>query len=160
MQNCVDPVLKLGIRHIKEISKQPGIPTNGNIGEHLHSDLAIVSVCDFNGFKYVLTIVDEISTEIVVILLKDKAADTVLKACKRAHAIITSRAHSTLRTWQFDRGSEFMNKQFDQWIHLESGAKQLFSNVEHPWENGIAERSFQTILSHDETRRPTQQLMG
>jgi hypothetical protein len=40
-----------------------------------------------------------------------------------------------------------MNKAFDQWIHMELGAKQLFSNVEHPWENGIAERSFQTIFA-------------
>jgi hypothetical protein len=120
---------------------------NGNIGEHLHSDLAIVSTRDFNGFKYVLTIVDEISAEVVVVLLKDKTADSVLNACKRAHALITSRARSTLRTWQFHRGSEFMNKQFDNWIHSELGAKQLFSNVEHPWENGIAERSFQTIFT-------------
>ena len=120
---------------------------NGNIGEHLHSDLAIVSTRDFHGFKYVLTIVDEISAEVVVILLKDKTADSVLHACKRAHSLITSRARSTLRTWQFDRGSEFMNKQFDTWIHSELGAKQLFSNVEHPWENGIAERSFQTIFA-------------
>ncbi len=30
---------------------------------------------------------------------------------------------------------------------MELGAKQLFSNVEHPWENGIAERSFQTIFA-------------
>ncbi len=120
---------------------------DGKVGEHLHSDLAVVSTVDFNGFKYVLTIVDEISDEIVAVLLKNKEGDNVLNACKKAHAIITSRAKSSLKTWQFDRGSEFMNKAFDQWIHLELGAKQLFSNVEHPWENGIAERSFQTIFA-------------
>ena len=43
-----------------------------------------------------------------------------------------------------------MNKEFDIWIHQELGALQLFSNVEHPWENGRAERSFQTIFG----RRP------
>ncbi len=119
----------------------------GKIGEHLHSDLAIVSTVDFQGFKYVLTVVDEISDEVVVVLLKDKTGDTVIEACKRAHALITSRSKSTLKTWQFDRGSEFMNKEFDIWIHQELGAKQLFSNVEHPWENGRAERSFQTIFA-------------
>ena len=91
--------------------------------------------------------VDEISDEVVIVLLKNKTAETTLDACKRAHALITSRAQSTLKTWQFDRGSEFMNKLFDSWIHSELGAKQLFSNIEHPWENGIAERSFQTIFS-------------
>ena len=119
----------------------------GKIGEHLHSDLAIVSTVDLQGFKYVLTVVDEISDEVVVVLLRDKTGSTVIAACKRAHALITSRSKSTLKTWQFDRGSEFMNKEFDIWIHQELGALQLFSNVEHPWENGRAERSFQTIFA-------------
>jgi hypothetical protein len=41
-----------------------------------------------------------------------------------------------------------VNKAFDEWIHeqLLVGAKQLFSNIEHPWENGRAERSFQTLF--------------
>ena len=119
----------------------------GKIGEPLHSDLAIVSTLDLQGFKYVLTVVDEISDEVVVVLLRDKTGSTVIAACKRAHALITSRSKSTLKTWQFDRGSEFMNKEFDIWIHQELGALQLFSNVEHPWENGRAERSFQTIFA-------------
>jgi hypothetical protein len=52
-----------------------------------------------------------------------------------------------LKSWQFDRGSEFLNELFDEWIVRTLGAKQLFSNVEHPWENGRAERSFGTIFS-------------
>ncbi len=91
--------------------------------------------------------VDEISDEVVVVLLKDKTGHTVLEACKRAHELITSRSKSTLKTWRFDRGTEFMNNEFDIWIHQELGAKQLFSNVEHPWENGRTERSFQTIFA-------------
>ncbi len=83
----------------------------------------------------------------MVTLLKDKTADSVLEACKRTHAIITKRAGSTLRTWQFDRDSKFCNKKFGEWIHQELGGKQLFSNVQHPWENGRAERSFQTLFS-------------
>jgi transposase InsO family protein len=120
---------------------------DGKIGEHLHSDLASVSTADYFGFNYLLTVVVEISDEVVVVLLKNKTVEITLDACKRARALITSRAQSTLKTWQFDRGSEFMNKLFDTWIHSELGAKQLFSNIEHPWENGIAERSFQTIFS-------------
>ncbi len=52
-----------------------------------------------------------------------------------------------LLTWQFDRGSEFLNSKFETWLILELGVKQLFSNLEHPWENGKAERSFQTIFA-------------
>jgi hypothetical protein len=50
-------------------------------------------------------------------------------------------------TWQFDRGSEFLNSTFEEWLLLQLGVKQTFSNVEHPWENGKAERSFQTIFA-------------
>ena len=35
---------------------------------------------------------------------------------------------------------------FDEWITKELGATQLFSNIEHPWENGRAERSFGTLF--------------
>jgi hypothetical protein len=139
---CLEARHKAHAKH-KHSTRNEG----GKIGEHLHSDLAIVSTVDFQGFKYVLTVVDEISDEVVVVLLKDKTGNTVLEGCKRAHALITSRSKSTLKTWQFDRGTEFMNKEFDIWIHQELGAKQLFSNVEHPWENGRAERSFQTIFA-------------
>ena len=45
-----------------------------------------------------------------------------------------------------DRGSEFLNDLFEEWITRELGAKQLFSNIEHPWENGRAERSFATLF--------------
>jgi hypothetical protein len=93
-------------KHGKESVRHP----NGKIGEHLHSDLAVLNLPDSNGFKYVLTIVDEISDEVVVTLLKDKTADTTLKACKLSHRLITSRSKSQLKTWQFDRGSEFYNE--------------------------------------------------
>jgi hypothetical protein len=59
--------------HGKEINRNP----EGKPGEHLHSDLAIVNLPDFYGFKYVLTVVDEISDEVVVTLLKTKKAEVV-----------------------------------------------------------------------------------
>ena len=78
---------------------------DGKIGEHLHSDLAVVNLPDFSGFKYVLTVVDEISGEVVVTLLKTKGAEIVLKACKETLQLISARNNeSKLKTWQFDRG--------------------------------------------------------
>jgi transposase InsO family protein len=106
----------------------------------------VVNLPDFNGFKYVLTVVDEISDEVVITLLKTKKAETVLIACKKIHKLITARAKSQLKTWQFDRGGEFLNDLFEEWITHELGAIQMFSNIEHPWENGRAERSFSTIF--------------
>ncbi len=128
--------------HGKELTRHP----NGKIGEHFHSDLAIVNIPDFNGFKYVLTVVDEISDEVIITLLKKKTAEEVLAACKNSHKIITARCKNQLKSWQFDRGSEFLNESFEEWIVKELGASQLFSNIEHPWENGRAERSFATLF--------------
>jgi hypothetical protein len=51
-------------------------------GQHLHSDLAIVSTLDANGNKYVLTVMDEISSEIVIALLKTKTAAAVFSLPK------------------------------------------------------------------------------
>jgi transposase InsO family protein len=120
--------------HGKQLIRHP----NGKFGEHLHSDLAIVNIADFKGFKYVLTVVDEISDEVIITLLKSKSAEVVLAACKNTHKIITARCKSEIKTWQFDRGSEFLNSLFEEWITRELGASQLFSNIEHPWENGRA----------------------
>ena len=138
---CLESHQRAG-NHGKQVNRHP----NGKIGEHLHSDLAVVNLKDYKGFKYVLTVVDEISDEVVVSLLKVKTAAAVLEACRTTLKIITARNKSTLKTWQFDRGSEFLNKLFEDWITNELGATQLFSNIEHPWENGRAERSFSTIF--------------
>jgi hypothetical protein len=108
--------------------------------------LAVVNLKDYNGFNYVLTVVDEISDEIVITLLKTRSAEIVLEACKKTLRMISARSKNNLKSWQFDRGGEFLNNLFEEWIIRELGALQLFSNVEHPWENGRAERSFATIF--------------
>jgi transposase InsO family protein len=130
--------------HGKETNRNP----DGKPGEHLHSDLAVLNLPDFSGFKYVLTVVDEISDEVFISLLKTKDAKNVLHTCKEIHKIISARNDNRkLKSWQFDRGSEFLNELFDEWIVRTLGAKKLFSNVEHPWGNGRAEGSFGTIFS-------------
>jgi hypothetical protein len=96
----------------------------------------------------VLTVVDEISDEDVIAMLKTKTAEEVLNHCKLIWMMISARNNnSKLKSWQFDRGGEFLNELFDEWIVRTLGAKQLFSNIEHPWENGRAEWSFGTTFS-------------
>jgi transposase InsO family protein len=129
--------------HGREHKRHP----KGRPGEHLHSDLAILSTPDINGNKYVLTVVDEISHEIIIALLKTKTAAAVHHVSKKIQLSITARTGNKLLTWQFDRGTEFFNSTFEQWLKLELGVIQRFSNIEHPWENGMAERSFQTLFS-------------
>ncbi len=129
--------------HGKEHQRHP----NGRPGEHLHSDLAVLSTVDLNGNKYVLTVVDEASQEIVIALLRNKTATEVCRVCKKIQMLISARTRNKLLTWQFDRGTEFLNSTFEQWLKLELGVTQRFSNIEHPWENGKAERSFQTLFA-------------
>jgi hypothetical protein len=90
---------------------------------------------------------DEVSSEIIIALLKTKTAEAVLRVCQKIQLIIAARTSNKILTWQFDRGSEFLNSAVEHWLFLELGVKQCFSNVEHPWENGKAERSFQTIFA-------------
>ena len=120
---------------------------NAQFGEHLHSDLAIVNHKDLEGHKYVLTIVDEVSRRHYTSNLKDKESSTVVKNLRRLATKLQARTGRRIKTWQFDRGSEFLNVDVTSFIEDELGAKQLFSNIECPWQNGFAERSFGVIFS-------------
>jgi hypothetical protein len=116
-------------------------------GQHQHSDLAVVSTLVANGNKYVLTVMDETSSKIVIALLKTKTAEAVFRVCQKIQKLIAARTGHKLLTLQFDRGSEFLNSTFNNWLLFDLDVKQLFSNVEHPWENDKAERFFQTIFA-------------
>jgi hypothetical protein len=65
--------------HGKEHMRHP----HGLSGEYLHSYLAVVSTLNSNGNKYVLTVIDEISNEIVIALLKTKTAEAVCRVSKK-----------------------------------------------------------------------------
>jgi hypothetical protein len=72
--------------HGREHNRHP----KGRPGEHLHSDLAVLSTSDLNGNKYVLTVVDEISHEIVIALLKRKTAPEVYGMSKKIQLSIAA----------------------------------------------------------------------
>jgi hypothetical protein len=65
----------------------------GRPGEHLHSDLAVLSTLDLNGNKYVLSVVDEISHETVIGLLKRKTAEDVCRISKKIDTSTDLSAH-------------------------------------------------------------------
>ena len=58
----------------------------GRPGEHLHSDPAVLSTPDINGNRYVLTVIDEITHEMVIALLKRKTAEDVHRVCKKINS--------------------------------------------------------------------------
>jgi hypothetical protein len=71
-----------------------------------------------------LTVVDEISHEIIIASLKTKTAEVVHRVSKKIQQSITARTGNKLQTWQFDRGTELFNTTFEQWLKLELGVIQ------------------------------------
>ena len=74
---CIETRQRAG-DHGKEHERHP----HAKIGEYLHSDLAIVNYADYGGFTMVLTVMDEVSDEVITFLLNEKTAVVVLKECK------------------------------------------------------------------------------
>ncbi len=48
--------------------------------------------------------------------------------------------------WTFDRGTEFLDHAVQSYVHDELQAKTFYTNIESPWENGLAERSFGVLF--------------
>jgi hypothetical protein len=85
-------------------------------------------------------VVDEGADVCHVRLLKDKTC-----ALDGTREIATETRAATKREvaqWTFDRGTEFLNKDVRSHARGELRASTLYSNVKHPWENGLAVRSF------------------
>ncbi len=70
----------------------------GRPGEHLHSDLAVLSTPDINGNKYVLTVIDEITREMSIALLKRQTAENVHCVCQKIQLAISARTGNKLLT--------------------------------------------------------------
>ena len=114
-------------------------------GQYLHSDLGMVSRVSLGGHRYVLTVVDEGADMYYVRLLKDKTC--TLEGMREIAAEIRAATKREVVQWTFDRGTEFLNKDVRSYVRDELRASTFYSNVEHPWENGLAERSFGVLFT-------------
>jgi IS30 family transposase len=106
----------------------------------------MVSRVSLGGHRYALTVVDERADMHYVRLLKDKTC--ALDGMREIAAEMRAATKREVIQWTFDRGTEFLNK--DARSHARDklpGASTFYSNVEHPWENGLAERSFSVIFA-------------
>ena len=115
-------------------------------GEFLHSDLSSVSIEAIGGFKYALTVVDEGADMYYIKLLRRKS-DTLL-GMREIAAEIKSVTKRGVVQWTFDRGTEFLNNDVRFYIRDELQAVTFYANIEAPWENGLAERSFGVLFGH------------
>jgi hypothetical protein len=105
----------------------------------------MVSRVSLGGHRYVLTVVDEGADVHHVRLLKDKTC--ALDGMREIAAEIRAATKREVVQWTFDRGTEFLNKDVRSHVRDELRASTFYSNVEHPWENGLAERSFGVMFT-------------
>ena len=132
--------------HKREPAKKVSHRHPGSLpGQYLHSDLAMVSRPTLGGHRYVLTVVDEGADMYYVTLLKDKTC--TLAGMREIAAEIRAATKRDVVQWTFDRGTEFLNKDVRSYVRDELQASTFYSNVEHPWENGLAERSFGVLFT-------------
>jgi hypothetical protein len=105
----------------------------------------MVSRVSLGGHRHALAVVDEGADTCYVRLLKDK-----MHALGGVREIAAETRAATTREvvqWTFDRGTEFLNKDVRSCVRGELRASTLYSNVEHPWENGLAGRSFGVMFT-------------
>ena len=118
---------------------------NGLPGQHLHSDLSSVRTPALGKYKYVLTVVDECGDYYYARLLRSK--QHVLRAMRQVVSVSTLETGNSVLTWTFDRGSEFLNHAVQSYVRDDLRASAFYANVEAPWQNGIAERSFGVLFN-------------
>jgi IS30 family transposase len=93
----------------------------------------------------VLAVVDEEADVHHVPLLKDKTC--TLNGAREIAAETRAATKREVAQWTFDRGTEFLNKDARSHARGELRASTFYSNVEHPWENGLSERSFGVMFT-------------
>lgn len=118
---------------------------DGLPGQHLHSDLCSVRTPALGGYKYALTVVDENGDYYYIRLLRSKAS--TLRALREVAATSRQATGNDVLTWTFDRGSEFTNASVRAFLRDDLRAIPFYANVEAPWQNGLAERSFGVLFS-------------
>jgi len=70
-----------------------------------------------------------------------------LPAMRRVASTVQSDTKRGVVQCTFDRGGEFLNADVRGYVRDELQATTFYSNVESPWENGLAERSFGLLFA-------------
>jgi len=76
----------------------------------VHSDLKDIIKRSFNGYHYVLTILDDFTSDAWLFNLKKKS-DTIIHA-QQFVAYAKNQHNASIGTWRFDSGTEFLNDAF------------------------------------------------
>jgi len=109
----------------------------------VHSDLKDMIKRSFNGYHYVLTVLDDFTSHTWSFNLKKKS-DTIDRAWQFI-AYAKNQHNASIGTWRFDGGTEFLNDAFTTML-CDNG---ILSETSVPYmhqQNGCAERLNRTIM--------------
>ena len=124
----------------ENMSKKPDKKANTPF-EFVHTDLNGPINLSKEGYKYVITFVDDYSGNIAIYFLKQKS-DTVA-ATKRFLADMAP--WGTIKRLRSDNGTEYTSASFRS-LMIDKNIRQEFSAPYSPHQNGTAERSWRTLF--------------
>ena len=116
----------------------------------VHCDLVEFPVESYYRHRYVLTIIDDFSSFGALCLLRHKSDTSTVFQTWVSWA--ERQTNSLLLTVRSDRGGEFMARTFRSFL-TQRGIEHQLSVVDHPQQNGRAERFNRTLLEKQNTMR-------
>ncbi|CAN0860176.1 Retrovirus-related Pol polyprotein from transposon TNT 1-94 [Linum grandiflorum] len=112
--------------------------------EYVHADLwGPAQVDTIGGRKYFLSLIDQHSRKVWVILLKTK--DQAFESFKTWKSLVENQVDKRLKCLRTDNGLEFCNKEFKAYCE-DHGIKRHLTVPGTPQQNGTAERMNRTLL--------------
>jgi len=109
----------------------------------VHSDLKDMIKRSFNGYHYILTVLDDFTSHTWSFNLKKKS-DTIIHA-QQFVAYAKNQHNTSIGTWRFDGGTEFLNDVFKTML-CDNGILSETSVPYQHQQNGCAERLNRTIM--------------
>lgn len=116
----------------------------GKCLEYIHCDLwGPARTETLGGGKYFLSIMDDFSRKVWILLLKNKS-DT-LSAFKTWISEVENEKHCSVQSLRTDNGMEFLSNKFQE-LCRENGIKRKFTVPGNPQQNGVVKRMNRTLL--------------
>ena len=104
--------------------------------QRIHSDLKSFAVESYHRYRYLISFIDDYTSNAWVILLRNK--DNALDATKNFVTAVETQCQTKIQQWMSDAGGEYKSQEFDDF--LKSKGINILQSVPHqPEQNGRAE---------------------
>jgi len=102
----------------------------------IHSDLKSFAVESYHRYQYLISFLDDFTSNAWVILLRRK--DDALNTTKDFAAAVETQHTTKIQEWMSDAGGEYKSQEFDEFLKSK-GIKILQSVPHQPEQNGRSE---------------------